>query len=93
MFAGVDFPSHFEKDNFSERRGDILGAGVAYDPESLITGGELIAGFTYQNSSRNWKDEEHYLAAVKGWLTTEQILLSAPRVVKGLDTSWRITDK
>lgn len=79
MFVGIDFPSHFEEDNFNERRASCVGAGVAYDPESLISGAELSVGLDYRNSKRHWRNETHYLAAVKGWLTTEQILISAPR--------------
>ena len=36
MFAGIDFASGFEKDNFAIRRT----YGNWYDPESLITGAE-----------------------------------------------------
>lgn len=53
-----------------------------YDPESLISGKEIAQGFTYKNSSRKWLDENHYLDAISGRLTTEEILEFAPRKLK-----------
>ncbi len=78
--VGVDFPSRFNSDNFTSRR--TTGHNMP-DPESLISGAEISRGMTYRNSRRNWRDESHYLAAVSGELTTEQILEQAPRVLVG----------
>ena len=43
MFVGVDFPSLFDKDNFTLRR--TTGHNM-HDPESFITGRELEQGLT-----------------------------------------------
>lgn len=85
MFAGIDFPSKFEQDNFAQRRSPVYAAGVAYDPESLFTEAELrelerVTGNRYAPSKRNWPGETEYLAAVAGLLPTEDILSIAPRV-------------
>jgi hypothetical protein len=77
MIAGVDFPSLFVKDNFTSRR--TTGHNLL-DPDSLISGAEIAAGLTYHNSSRNWNDHAHYIAACSGQITTEQVLASAPRI-------------
>ena len=53
--------------------------GVAYDPESLLTGAEELAGLTYRDK-RVWPSEEAYKRAVEGRLTPEQIAAIAPRV-------------
>lgn len=80
LFAGRDFPSFFEDDLFSLRRsGTAFAAGNPYDPESLLTGGEIQNGLTYTNSRRNWPDEATYLEAVGGGMTREEILRIAPR--------------
>lgn len=76
MFAGIDFPSRFDKDNFTSRR--TTGHNM-YDPESLIDGDEINHGMTYTNSKRNWRDEKHYLDAVLGNISVEEILNFAPR--------------
>jgi len=76
MFVGIDFPSFFDADNFTTRR--TTGHNM-YDPESLITGAEVEKGFTYTNSKRNFRDYNHYVAAVIGDLTPEQIAEQAPR--------------
>ncbi len=77
QFAGIDFPSRFDNDNFTSRR--TTGHNM-FDPESLISGKELAQGMTYQNSKRGWHNEKWYLAAVSGDLTTDEILEIAPRV-------------
>src|ERR1035438_1385307 len=77
QFTGTDFPSKFDHDNFVSRR--TTGHNM-FDPDSLISGKEITKGLTYRNSARSWKNQEHYLAAVRGDITTEQILESAPRV-------------
>lgn len=77
MIVGVDFPSFFDKDNFTLRR--TTGNNM-HDPESFITGRELEQGFTYTNSRRNWHSYRQYVAAVIGNLTPEQIAELAPRV-------------
>lgn len=71
MFVGVDFPSFFDGDNFTGHN--------MHDPESFITGKELEAGYTYENSRRDWRDYKHYVSAVIGDLTPEQIAEQAPR--------------
>lgn len=53
-----------------------------FDPEGLISGKELAEGFTYKNSFRKWKDEQHRLDAISGKLTPDEILKTAPRVFK-----------
>lgn len=61
--AGIDFPSNFEKDNFDSRR---TTGNNQFNPDSLITGGELEQGFTYTNSRRVWFSRADYLDAVHG---------------------------
>lgn len=80
MFAGTNFPSLFEKDNFTLRR--TTGHNW-YDPESLITGAEIAKGMTYTNSKRMWLSEAHYHSAVSMNLSTDtvdSIISTAPRV-------------
>jgi hypothetical protein len=77
MIVGIDFPSFFDKDNFTSRR--TTGHNM-HDPESFITGKELAEGHTYTNSRRSWANKEHYLAAVVGFLTPEEIAKTAPRI-------------
>ena len=81
MFVGINFPSRFDKDNFTSRR--TTGHNM-YDPESLISGEEIEAGLTYLNSKRYWADEKHYLSAVDGTLSPDEILATAPRVRTGV---------
>ena len=71
--------NHFTQDNFAERRNNSPSAGVAYDPESLLTGDEEAAGLTYRDK-RVWQSEEAYREAVAGKYTPEQIAQIAPRV-------------
>ena len=78
MIAGIDFPSRFTTDNFTSRR--TTGHNM-YDPECLITGAEIDAGFTYTNSARDWQSEVDYYLACVGYLTPIQILSHAPRVL------------
>jgi hypothetical protein len=78
MIAGIDFPSSFTKDNFKSRR--TTGHNL-HDPESLITGADIAAGFTYTNSARDWGSQQEYTIAVLGHLTCEQIVCRAPRVL------------
>jgi len=75
MFAGVGFADKFTNDNFNIRRS----MGNWYDPESLISGKEIARGMTYKNSKRNWVAEFHYLEAVEGRMSVEDILATAPR--------------
>ena len=51
----------------------------SYDPESLLTGGEAIAGMTYTNSERVWPDAKTRQRAARGELTHDEIALLAPR--------------
>lgn len=50
-----------------------------YDPESLITGAEVAAGMTYENSRRDWASKQAYEAAANGEYTPELIAIIAPR--------------
>ena len=69
--------NYFEKDNFTSRR--TTGNNM-YDPESLITGAEAAAGFTYDNSHRQWASNDVYYAAVHGIIPHAGIPAIAPRV-------------
>ncbi len=74
-------PNYFQQDNFTARRSGA-GAenfGVAYDPESLLTGSEVAAGLTYRDK-RVWPDADTYKAAVAGKLDASLIPSIAPRV-------------
>lgn len=71
----------FDKDLFTARRS---GAGVSnygnpYDPESLITGGEVAQGLTYADK-RSWPNQAEYDRAVSGEIPTDQLPSIAPRV-------------
>ena len=81
MIAGIDFPSFFQIDNFAQRRANSKSTGNACDPEGLISGLELGKGLNFRNSSRFWRGYDHYLKAVSGKMTWDQILTSAPRVL------------
>ena len=72
-------PNYFATDNFAERRNATESAGVAYDPESLLTGGEEAAGLGYKDR-RVWPSKEVFVRAVSGEYTPEQIAAIAPRV-------------
>lgn len=78
MTGFVNEANAFEQDNFRERRNSSPAAGVAYDPESLLTGAEAAAGLTYRDR-RQWPSEEAYQNAVAGKLTPEEIAEIAPR--------------
>lgn len=81
MIAGKDFPSFFENDLFALRRsGTAFAAGNPYDPESLLTGEEMAEGLDYDNSRRDWPNEDFYKLAVAGGMDTKSILQYAPRV-------------
>ena len=71
--------NYFATDTFRERRNSQPGAGVAYDPESLLTGAEEKAGLGYRDK-RVWPNEETYTRAVSGGMTPEQVAAGAPRV-------------
>ena len=72
--------SLFDNDLFEIRRANQVGAGNPYDPESLMSGREAELGFTYSNSHREWDCEEDYNRAVKGLMSTEEVLEKHPRV-------------
>ena len=78
MKAGIDFPSLFVKDNFTSRR--TTGHNL-HDPDSLMTGAEIDAGFTYANSTREWNNQRHYLLACAGNLSSSEIARTAPRIL------------
>lgn len=80
MIAGKDFPDAFTSDTFSQRR-NHGSVGNAYNPESLITYGEIAAGMTYLNSRRDWPTRAAYDLAVQGLLSVEDIIRFAPRVL------------
>jgi hypothetical protein len=50
------------------------------DPESLLTGAEINAGYDYANSHREYPSKEVYLLAVSGEMTSEDVSRIAPRV-------------
>lgn len=72
---------HFDTDNFSERRANSIGAGNAFDPESLITGYEIERGFTFTNSHRDYPGQHTYDAIVRGEVPMAIVHLVAPRVL------------
>jgi hypothetical protein len=75
----------FKQDLFEIRRTNQVGAGVPYDPESLISGDEEAQGMTYINSHREWPNEESYAMATEGRMTTEEILAFHPRVLNSVE--------
>ena len=74
-------PNYFQRDNFTARRSGAGSEnfGVAYDPESLLTGAEASVGLTYRDK-RVWPDAETYKAAVAGKISADLIPSIAPRV-------------
>lgn len=69
---------YFTEDNFRQRRNSDESTGVAYNPESLITGGEVAAGVA--ECPRYWPDEETYKLAAAGKLTSEKVVELGPRI-------------
>ena len=69
----------FTSDNFSSRR--TTGNNL-YDPESLLTGEEAAAGYTYDNSIRVWPDEQTYLEVCHGEIPARLVSKIAPRHFK-----------
>lgn len=69
--------TYFGQDNFTTRR--TTGHNML-DPESFITGRELMDGFTYTNSHRHFATQALYDAVVSGEFSTNEIPLIAPRV-------------
>ena len=97
MTGFVNEANAFEQDNFLERRNATAAAGVAYDPESLLTGAEEAAGLGYRDK-RVWPDQKTFIAAVAGTLTPEQIAEVAPRrkatpVLKPVFASYGISER
>lgn len=72
--------TYFDQDNFDTRRSNSPSAGNGFDPESLITGAELAAGFTYTNSRRDYPGQATYDAIVAGDIPADAVPLIAPRV-------------
>lgn len=70
----------FVNDLFEMRRNATHASGNPYDPESLLSGKEASLGMTYDNSHREWPNEESYMLAVEGRMSSEEILLMHPRV-------------
>ena len=70
--------TYFATDNFTTRR--TTGHNML-DPESLMTGAELAAGFTYTNSHRHFDSQSLYDAVVSGDIPADQGPLRAPRVL------------
>lgn len=54
--------------------------GVLFDPDGLITGAELEQGFTFWNSKRVYRDQEHYNQAVGGYIAVDDIPAECPRI-------------
>jgi 2'-5' RNA ligase len=76
---------HFEGDNFDERRASIVGAGNAYNPDSLMTGAELARGMTPFNSYRDYPSQAEYDRIASGHVSTEEVLRIAPRRFKPVE--------
>ena len=78
--------TYFAQDNFSTRR--TTGHNML-DPESLITGAELAAGFTYKNSHRAFDShrvfdsQSLYDAVVSGDIAAHLVPQFAPRAFTG----------
>lgn len=72
---------NFAMDNFAARRASQSGAGVAYDPESLLTGEEIAQGLDY-DCPRVWRFARHREAAIRGEIAVGDIPRLAPRVRK-----------
>ncbi len=70
--------TYFASDNFTTRR--TTGHNML-DPEALITGAEIAAGFTYTNSHRHFDSQSLYDAVVSGDIPADQVPLRAPRVL------------
>ena len=51
----------------------------SYDPESLLTGAEALAGMTYTNSERVWPNAKTRQMAARGKLSHDEIARLAPR--------------
>ena len=68
--------TYFDQDNFSTRR--TTGHNML-DPESIISGAELAAGFTYNNSHRVFRDQAQYDAVVSGQIPAYELPNVAPR--------------
>jgi hypothetical protein len=73
--------TYFSQDNFSTRRNNSPSAGNGFDPESLITGAEVNAGFSYTNSHRAYPDQATYDALVAGDIPASRVAEVAPRVL------------
>lgn len=74
----------FAMDNFAVRRASQEGAGVAYDPESLLTGEEIAQGLDY-DCPRVWagvSGEMDRQSAIAGKLSTKDVARLGPRVRK-----------
>lgn len=86
-------PNYFQQDNFAARRSGAgeSNYGVAYDPESLLTGAEAAAGLTYHDK-RVWPGEETYRAAVSGKIAADLIPSIAPRVRIVTSVNHRLND-
>lgn len=69
----------FSGDNFLQRRASQAGAGVAYDPESHLTGEEIAQGLDY-DCPRVWPSPQLKALAVAGELPLSDIPTIAPRV-------------
>jgi hypothetical protein len=69
----------FEQENFASRR--TTGHNL-FDPESLLTGAEEQAGFTYLNSRRKYPSDETREAIIRGDIPTSEVPTIAPRELK-----------
>ena len=73
--------SYFNSDNFAALRSATDSAGVAYDPDSLLTEGEVQQGLGYYDP-RQYASQLDYDLMVRGDVESEAIVQIAPRVQK-----------
>lgn len=70
-------------DTFEIRRANGRGAGVPYDPDSLLTGEDVEAGLGYEDARDRGADWEHqdslWQRAIRGEFSQEQIVELFPR--------------
>jgi len=75
---GGTIRGYFTRDNFTSRR--TTGHNM-YDPESLLTGAEVVEGLDYGNSTRDYLSQGIYDAIVHGNIPVDDIPRLAPRIL------------
>ena len=50
-----------------------------YDPDCLLTGEEMVQGYSYKNSKREYPNEDTRLAALRGEISPTELVKVAPR--------------